>query len=122
MPDTNPVTVAFLSIFITLLGKVLYDYLREGRAEKTSPFVTLAACQQTRDHCNLGVLKEAYNTLHTEFATFKAETKALQKEIDKRLNESNFEFRSLRKDIMEIKEAQSRTNALLEPLVENLKK
>ena len=121
MPESTLV-LTVISLCAGLIGKALYDYFKEGRSEKTSPFVSSVSCQQIRDHCNLGGLKDTFAILRTDFATFKAETRALQKETDKRLNDNNFEIRALRKDIMDIKEAQSRTLALLEALTETIKK
>lgn len=130
MPESTLMTVSALKTFFTVLltavvgviGKIAYDYFKDGRMEKESIYVSHAACQRNQTHCSANSLKDTVTDLHTDFETFKAETKAHQKDTEKRLNENNFEIRTLRKDIMEIKAAQSRTNALLELLVENIKK
>lgn len=103
------------------LGKIVWEYYQEGRIEKIPVYTSTSSCQQHRDNCNLGGLKDTFATFKTQFETFKAETKLHQKDTDKRLNESSDEIRALRKDISEIKESSARTNALLETLIEKIK-
>lgn len=116
----------FLSVGLPIagvyFGKIIWEYFQEGRIERVPIYTSISACQQIRDNCNLSNLKDTLASFQTQFETFKTETRIHQKDTDKRLNESNDEIRALRKDISEIKEGQARTNALLETLLENMKK
>lgn len=106
---------------IAYVGKIVWAYFMEGRVERAPIYTSISTCQQNRDSCNLGCLKDKITSIQSNFETFKAETQLQQKETDKRLSETADDLRALKEDITEIKAGQARTNALLEILVEQAK-
>lgn len=115
------ITAGFSGV-LGIACKIFWDYLKAGRVEKTSIYMTTSACQHIREHCQLGALTEHVSKVHTDLATFKVETRSHQKETDKRLSENNHDIRAIRGDITEIKEGQSHSNALLENIAETIKR
>jgi len=106
---------------VALIGKMLWDYIKGGRVEKTPVYVTLHDCQHIRDNCGMANLKDRVADAHAELESFKAETRTRQAETEKRISESNYEIRAMRKDISEIKEASASSKTLLETLVKDIK-
>lgn len=101
--------------------KVFWDYLKAGRVEKATIYMTTKTCQHIRENCKLSNLMEQFSDVHTDMEMFKVETRANQKETDKRLSENNHDIRAIRGDITEIKEGQAHSNALLENIAETIK-
>jgi len=104
-----------------LLIKIFLDYLKSGRMEKASIYVTKSVCQQVRENCEIRYLKDHLYSVRTGLEKFKVETRSHSKETDKRLSENNSDIRAMRKDITDIKGAQMHSTTLLETIAESLK-
>lgn len=121
---TDPLTFIITTVIAAIVGiisKILWDYIKGGQVEKTSIYVPTSVCQGIRDNCGLTQLIEKYSFMYSEIKEYKADMNIRLIEIVKHIEKSDIEIRTFQQNIIEIKEAQIRSNVLLETIAEKLK-
>lgn len=104
------IRIGFLGAIITLVFKLVYDYLNSGRIEK-GVYMKISDCNVHREKCCLPQVKRDTVALHTRMDA-----------VDKRLDRGGKDFRMIQQDIGEMKQHMAGMKGLLEVFVEQQRK
>ena len=89
-------------VLFGLVGKMLWDWLKSGRAEK-GIYMPVALCEQRRGECCMPVVKRDIATLETRL-----------REAEKQLDQGRLDFDTIMKEIAQINKSLSRIQTVIE--------